>query len=319
MVGLALNARSTSELSAGDLKQLPPFERNIAPGDQMLRLPAVNIGKCARLGQRRGRVTRVGRCLGLVIARPTAQLEASTTQLTSRAFRMNGRVADMIVITFGAALMQSRQSCAGCDGYAFAGDFALARQTATTRKTHSCLAADLPPLSSPKMLHRARLRATTRRRAARELGRRSSDGQSAVFDVAHLAGMAVPASPSAGGVIVVLALGALGYLSARAESVDKPKADVAAKAPDSNRANAVVLSDSQLQMVNVGTVSEYTFPLQREAVGSIDFNEDMAAQVFPPYQGRIVKLFAMMGDNVSKRGQPLLTIESPDLIQAEST
>jgi hypothetical protein len=27
---------------------------------------------------------------------------------------MNGRVADMIVITLGAALMQSRQSCAGC-------------------------------------------------------------------------------------------------------------------------------------------------------------------------------------------------------------
>jgi cobalt-zinc-cadmium efflux system membrane fusion protein len=52
-------------------------------------------------------------------------------------------------------------------------------------------------------------------------------------------------------------------------------------------------------------------------VGNIDFNEDMAAQVFPPYQGRIVKLYAMLGDNV-KRGQPLLTIESPDLIQAES-
>jgi cobalt-zinc-cadmium efflux system membrane fusion protein len=52
-------------------------------------------------------------------------------------------------------------------------------------------------------------------------------------------------------------------------------------------------------------------------VGNIDFNEDMAAQVFPPYQGRIVKLYAMLGDNV-KRGQPLLTIESPDLIQAAS-
>jgi cobalt-zinc-cadmium efflux system membrane fusion protein len=44
----------------------------------------------------------------------------------------------------------------------------------------------------------------------------------------------------------------------------------------------------------------------------------MAAQVFPPYQGRIVQLYAKIGDNV-KRGQPLLTIESPDLIQAESS
>ena len=77
------------------------------------------------------------------------------------------------------------------------------------------------------------------------------------------------------------------------------------------------LSDAQLEMISVGAVSEHAFPLEREAVGSIDFNEDMAAQVFPPYQGRIVQLYAKIGDNV-KRGQPLLTIESPDLIQADS-
>jgi len=65
-------------------------------------------------------------------------------------------------------------------------------------------------------------------------------------------------------------------------------------------------------------VSERPFPIQTEAVGNIDFNEDMAAQVFPPYQGRIVALYAKIGDNVT-RGQPLLTIESPDLIQAESS
>jgi cobalt-zinc-cadmium efflux system membrane fusion protein len=114
-------------------------------------------------------------------------------------------------------------------------------------------------------------------------------------------------------------------------------AHFSAKADDSPRANAgpgtgsqsgapaqksstetVELSDAQLGMISIGAVSEHAFPIQTEAVGSIDFNEDMAAQVFPPYQGRIVKLFAMLGDNV-KRGQPLLTIESPDLIQAESS
>jgi cobalt-zinc-cadmium efflux system membrane fusion protein len=103
-----------------------------------------------------------------------------------------------------------------------------------------------------------------------------------------------------------------------------------AKADDSPRANAgpgagsksgatdtVELSDAQLGMISIAAASEHSFPIQIEAVGNIDFNEDMAAQVFPPYQGRIVKLYAMLGDNV-KRGQPLLTIESPDLIQAES-
>jgi cobalt-zinc-cadmium efflux system membrane fusion protein len=120
-------------------------------------------------------------------------------------------------------------------------------------------------------------------------------------------------------VVVTLTLGTVGYLGVRAWSLDAPKADAAAKpAASGAAANTVVLSDSQLQMINVGTVSEYAFPLQREAVGSIDFNEDMETQVFPPYQGRIAQLFAKLGDNVAK-GQPLFTIESPDLIQAESS
>jgi membrane fusion protein, heavy metal efflux system len=117
---------------------------------------------------------------------------------------------------------------------------------------------------------------------------------------------------------VIVMLGVLGYVGGHAGSSETPTALSAASAHATGSAsNTVVLSDSQLQMVNVGTVSEYLFPLQREAVGSIDFNEDMQTQVFPPYPGRIAQLFAKLGDNVSK-GQPLFTIESPDLIQAES-
>jgi membrane fusion protein, heavy metal efflux system len=132
---------------------------------------------------------------------------------------------------------------------------------------------------------------------------------------------------SAAAVIVLLALGGLGYLRAVAGSDSaaapgKPQSDSAAhtgsQPSTGSQPNTVALTDSQLQMVDVGTVSEYTFPLQREAVGNIDFNEDMETQVYPPYQGRIVQLFAKLGDNVSK-GQILFTIESPDLIQAESS
>jgi cobalt-zinc-cadmium efflux system membrane fusion protein len=115
--------------------------------------------------------------------------------------------------------------------------------------------------------------------------------------------------------IAAVSLGALGYLSARAEAPEKPKTDATSKLSDSK---AVELTDSQLQLVNLGAVAAYSFPLQREAVGSIDFNEDMTTQVFPPYQGRIMQLFAKLGDNVAK-GHPLFTIESPDLIQAESS
>jgi membrane fusion protein, heavy metal efflux system len=96
--------------------------------------------------------------------------------------------------------------------------------------------------------------------------------------------------------------------SANADAPDKV-------APD---ANSVDLSDSQLDAVKVAAVELRDFPVEKEAVGSIDFNEDMAVQVFTPYQGRIIALFAKIGDDV-KKGQTLFTIDSPDLLQAEST
>jgi cobalt-zinc-cadmium efflux system membrane fusion protein len=118
-------------------------------------------------------------------------------------------------------------------------------------------------------------------------------------------------------VLLLAALIGVVHYSAKAASSDKASTNVGAPVRASNP-DTLELSDAQLGEIGLGTVSERSFPLQTEAVGNIDFNEDMAAQVFPPYQGRISKLFAVLGDNV-KRGQPLLTIESPDLIQAEST
>jgi membrane fusion protein, heavy metal efflux system len=85
-----------------------------------------------------------------------------------------------------------------------------------------------------------------------------------------------------------------------------------AGAPDS-----VDLSDAQLSAVKVEPVEERDFPREKAAVGSIDFNEEMSVQVFTPYAGRIVGLFASIGDDV-KKGQTLFTIDSPDLLQAES-
>ena len=87
----------------------------------------------------------------------------------------------------------------------------------------------------------------------------------------------------------------------------------AAPAPDS-----IELSDTQLKSVKVETVATREFPVEKSAVGSIDFNEEMLTQVFTPYQGRIVGLFAKVGDEVEK-GKTLFTIDSPDLVQAAST
>jgi len=82
--------------------------------------------------------------------------------------------------------------------------------------------------------------------------------------------------------------------------------------------NSVELSDSQLASVKVEPVGEREFPVEKQAVGSISFNEDSAVQVFTPFQGKIIAMFAKVGDDVTK-GQTLFTIASPDLLQAEST
>ncbi len=82
-------------------------------------------------------------------------------------------------------------------------------------------------------------------------------------------------------------------------------------------ADSVELSETQLKSVKVETVGEREFPIEKFSVGSIDFNEDLLTQVFTPYQGRIVGIFAKIGDEV-KKGQVLFTIDSPDLLAASS-
>jgi membrane fusion protein, heavy metal efflux system len=81
---------------------------------------------------------------------------------------------------------------------------------------------------------------------------------------------------------------------------------------------SVELSNKQTVSVKVETIGEYVFPAEKVAVGSIDFDEDMTVQVFTPYQGKILELFAKVGDAV-KKGQTLFTIDSPDLLAADSS
>ena len=83
-------------------------------------------------------------------------------------------------------------------------------------------------------------------------------------------------------------------------------------------ADTVKLTDSQLHSIEVARVSERRFLQQREAVGNIDFNENASVQVFSPYQGRIIRAYVDLGDEV-KKDQLLFTIESSDFLAAESS
>ncbi len=122
--------------------------------------------------------------------------------------------------------------------------------------------------------------------------------------------------------IAVAAFGGWRYSQgSKPDSIAAARADAEQSKPAETTAkdkNSIELSDSQLALVKVEPIEEHDFPSEKEAVGSIDFNQDMAVQVFTPYQGRIVALFASVGDDV-KKGQTLFTIDSPDLLTAEST
>ncbi len=82
--------------------------------------------------------------------------------------------------------------------------------------------------------------------------------------------------------------------------------------------DSVELNASQVAAVKLAPVATRRFAQERAAIGTIGFDEDVAVQVFSPYPGRIIQAFAEVGDDV-RRGKTLYTIDSPDLLQAEST
>jgi membrane fusion protein, heavy metal efflux system len=80
----------------------------------------------------------------------------------------------------------------------------------------------------------------------------------------------------------------------------------------------VDLSEKQAGTLKIGQVGSREFALLKTSVGTIDFNENMLVQVFSQYPGKILKAFYNIGDEV-KSGDILFTIDSPDLLQAESS
>ncbi|MDE2440618.1 MAG: efflux RND transporter periplasmic adaptor subunit [Betaproteobacteria bacterium] len=81
--------------------------------------------------------------------------------------------------------------------------------------------------------------------------------------------------------------------------------------------NTVTVTPSQAQSLKVESVSFKEFADEREAVGYIDFNQERSVPVYSPWAGRINDIRVKAGDNV-KKGEPLFTVDSPDLVQAES-
>ncbi len=98
------------------------------------------------------------------------------------------------------------------------------------------------------------------------------------------------------------------------------KATAAEKSSDSKASDdsSIDLSERQAKAVKIDLVGSRDFTMFKTAVGTIDFNEDLLVQVFSQYPGKILKANFNIGDDVHI-GDTLFTIDSPDLLQAEST
>jgi cobalt-zinc-cadmium efflux system membrane fusion protein len=78
------------------------------------------------------------------------------------------------------------------------------------------------------------------------------------------------------------------------------------------------LTETQASAFKVLAAEAREFRVLKNAVGSIDFNQNLLVQSFTPYAGKIVDTLLNVGDEVAK-GDTLFTIDSPDLLQAESS
>src|SRR5208282_5349129 len=126
--------------------------------------------------------------------------------------------------------------------------------------------------------------------------------------------------------LVVVALGGAVLFWGRdfiglADGQTQRKEPSAADTSDAGKASDgtfVDLSEKQAAALKIDLVGSRDFTLFKTAVGTIDFNEDLLVQVFSQYPGKILKANFNIGDDV-KAGDTLFTIDSPDLLQAEST
>jgi cobalt-zinc-cadmium efflux system membrane fusion protein len=119
-------------------------------------------------------------------------------------------------------------------------------------------------------------------------------------------------------ILSIALIAVIAYFMLRGSGKPGSNTDEARGAEKPDATPIVELTDKQVEAIKIEPVGSYSFPLEKTAVGSIDFDEDLAVPVFAPYQGKIISAFSGLGDEVQK-GQALYTIDSPDLVQAEST
>lgn len=118
--------------------------------------------------------------------------------------------------------------------------------------------------------------------------------------------------------VAIVVIAAAVFLSGRGQSSTESARGNTSISNSSQSTPTVDLSQSQLSSVKIEPVGTYRFDVEKEAVGNISYADDLSVDVYPQNPGTIIKALVELGAQVQK-DQPLYTIKSPDLIQAEST
>jgi len=81
--------------------------------------------------------------------------------------------------------------------------------------------------------------------------------------------------------------------------------------------DVVFADENQLKNLTIEPVAARDFTIDREVTGKVGFNENRLTPVFPAYSGRVIQALVTKGEWVRK-GQPLLVVESPDYVAAQT-
>ncbi len=114
---------------------------------------------------------------------------------------------------------------------------------------------------------------------------------------------------------LVLAGGGYWLLTERQEQPARPAGTTAREGGTALPNGEFRLSDAEMRALRIEPMHRREFRAERVAEGRITLNEDRATPVFSPYNGRVVRALARMGDQV-QAGDTLLEIETTDLAAA---
>jgi cobalt-zinc-cadmium efflux system membrane fusion protein len=117
------------------------------------------------------------------------------------------------------------------------------------------------------------------------------------------------------GAAAVLALVAAGGGYAWLNSVQPAAPAGPASQPEPMSAAEFHLSDAEMRALRIEEVHPRDFRAERVAEGRISYNEDRSTPVFSPYNGRVVRVIAKLGDEIDV-GESLVELETGDLAGA---